>query len=242
MHESLPLDVYPDSDGKPMGESDVHVEELCDYSLAVLKDHFADRRESVYVAGNNFVYYKEGDRRVVVSPDIYVVKGVPHRLRRSFKVWEEGGHRPDFVLELTSLSTREEDLGEKMMRYRDDLQVAEYVLFDPREEWIGERLRGFRLSRGVYQPITPGDLGRLRSEVLGLELGVQGGHLRYYLPGATDPLETRLERADRAQAELDRAQAGLDRAQAELDQERARVTALEAELARLRDQGQGPGA
>lgn len=233
------LDFYPESDGKPMGESDAHVEELADWSLAVLKDHFEPRQDRVYVAGNNFLFYREGDRRAVVSPDVYVVKGVPQRLRRSFKVWEEGGARPEFVLEITSLSTREEDLGEKMMRYRDDLEVLEYFLFDPREEWIGERLRGFRLVGGVYQPIQPDARGRLLSRALGLELAAQDGHLRYFLPGAGTPLPTRRELAAEAEAGRLQAEAGRAQAEAELARERARVAELQAELERLR--GGPPG-
>ena len=87
---------YPESDGEPMGETDTHVEVMLDL-LPLLKDHFRGR-DDVYVAGDNFIYYREGDPRTVVSPDLYVVFGVKPGLRRTFKVWEEDGHTPAFVL------------------------------------------------------------------------------------------------------------------------------------------------
>lgn len=218
--QGAPAVEYPVRDGKPMGETDQHRDELKDYALNVLLDHFAGI-PGVYVSGNNFVYYAEGDPRVVVSPDTYVVKGVEQAQRDTFKVWEHEGRRPCFVLEITSKSTRREDLGAKMSRYRDDLEVPEYFLFDPRAEWIQEGLRGFSLAEpGLYQPMEPDARGRFPSAALGLELGVLGGHLRFFRPGEPDPLPTRAERAD---AERQRA-----------DAERQRADAAEAELERLR--------
>jgi len=207
---------YPESDGKPMAESDAHRDEMQRFGIEVLADHFAGRGD-VYVSGNNFVYYRRGDPRGVVSPDVYVVRGVPQRLRPTFKVWEEGGARPCFALEVTSHTTRENDLGEKMMRYRDDLRVAEYFLFDLTGDWIPEHLRAYRLEGGEYRRLTPGDGGRVMSEQLGLELARVDGHLRFYLPGAALPLPNRAERAARAQAEAARAQAENEALRAELE-------------------------
>src|SRR5436190_1784248 len=78
---------YPASDGKPMAETDLHVLEIVSL-LEVLREYFKND-ELVYVAANNFIYYKEGDNKKRVSPDVYVVLGVPKHLRRSFFVWEE---------------------------------------------------------------------------------------------------------------------------------------------------------
>ncbi len=184
--------VYPESDGKPMAESDSHRVEMAEYAINVLEDHFRDEAR-VYVSGNNFLYYTRGEPRDVVSPDCYVVRGVEKRQRRTFKVWEEKGARPCFALEVTSRSTRREDMGEKMAKYRDDLGVPEYFIFDLHAEWIPERLRGYGLARGVYEPLTPAKNGRLISRELGLELGVSNGHLRFFKPRSKAPLPTRLE-------------------------------------------------
>jgi Uma2 family endonuclease len=198
---------YPESDGEPMGETDAHADELraC---VETLRDHFGGRESpDVYVAGNNFLYWVEGDPTQVVSPDCYVVKGLAGHERRTFKVWLEEGRRPRFVLELTSSSTRRRDLGEKMSTYRDDLQVPEYFLWDLTRDWIPEGLRGFRLEDGVYQPIAPDARGRLPSRELGLELVPDGRRLRFYVPGQDDSLPTPAERAERAERERDAAQA-----------------------------------
>lgn len=201
---------YPERDGKPMAESDDHRDETQHYGIDVLEDRYEDE-PMVYVSGNNFVYYTEGSPGDCVSPDVYVVKGAPAGRRRVFKAWEEGGRLPCFVLEITSRSTRRDDLGEKMTKYRDELGVPEYFLFDPHGEWIPERLRGFVLKDGTYHPIEPNSAGRLVSHELGLELGVQDGHLRFYLPGTSEPLPTRMERSVRAEAQVRRLQAEIER-------------------------------
>ena len=220
---------YPVSDGVPLGETDQHRNELVHYAVDVLAHHFRDAGD-VYVSGNNFLYYERGDPQAVVSPDTYVVRGVAPHLRDTFKVWEEGGQRPCFVLEITSRTTRQADLGEKMSRYRDDLEVPEYFLFDPRRDWIPDALRGFQRESGpggaVYSPIPPGAAGRLVSRQLGLELGVVDRHLRVFVPGAAAPLPTHAERAERADQERSRA-----------DQAEGELARLKAELERLRSGG-----
>src|SRR5690606_36440951 len=135
--------------------------------------HF-EAHQPAYVSGNNFVYYREGDPRACVSPDTYVVRGVPQRQRDTFKVWEEGGRKPCFVLEVTSKSTQAEDRKRKLVRYRDELEVPQNCLFDLRGDWIPERLRGDVLEGGQYRPITPNSQGRLPSAALGLELATLG--------------------------------------------------------------------
>ena len=210
--------VYPVRDDTPMGESDLHIDTLKDYAINVLRDHFADQADAVYVAGNNFLYFVEGDPRQVVSPDTYVVRGVAQRQRDTFKVWNEGGHTPCWVLEITSRTTRTHDLGDKMARYRDDLRVPEYVLFDPRGDWIEGQLRGYRLDTdGLYQAIPATAAGRLPCQALGLEVGVMAGLLRFYAPGSDDPLPTRAEQATRATERATEAEAELARLRAELE-------------------------
>ncbi len=235
-----PVD-YPVRDGKPMGETDQHRDELAYYAVDVLRHHFREAPD-VYVSGNNFVYWVEGDPRTVVSPDTYVVRGVPGHPREIFKVWEEGGHRPGFVLEITSKKTRREDTGRKLARYRDELRVPEYFLFDPRRDWVPEGLRGHTLGPdGVYHELAPDARGRLASAFLGLELAVVDGHVRFFLPGAAEPLPTAAERAERerARAEVAEGRAKAAEGRAEAAEGRAEVAegraqALEAELRRLR--------
>lgn len=49
--------------------------------IAALKDRFLEAAD-VYVAGNLFLYYVEGDRRAVVCPDVFLAKGVPKQPKR----------------------------------------------------------------------------------------------------------------------------------------------------------------
>jgi Uma2 family endonuclease len=213
-----------------MSESDLHWVETTAYVVEPLVDFFATRRR-VHVASDSFVYYRQGDRRSVVSPDCYVVRGVAKRLRRSFRVWEEGGRTPCFVLEVTSESTRRADEGKKLKKYRDALHVPDYFLFDPTRDWIPEALRGYRLVEGGYRLMDAAADGRLPSHELALDLGVVGTHLRYFVPGSQDPLPTRTERAERAERALTEKEQ--ERARAELDGTRALVERLVR--ARFRD-------
>ena len=65
---------YPTSDGRPMAETPLHMQEMIDL-IETLQDHFAED-PNVYVWGNMMLYYVEGDRRKHISPDVFVVRGV----------------------------------------------------------------------------------------------------------------------------------------------------------------------
>ena len=91
---------YIESDGKPLGETQLHVLNIR-YLLEPLDAWFAADPQ-VYVAGNMFLHYERGNRNRHVSPDVFVVRGVPKivtPLRRSYRVWEEGA-RPTWSLRL----------------------------------------------------------------------------------------------------------------------------------------------
>src|SRR5262245_27078437 len=213
---------YPTSDGKPMGETDKH-RDLTTYGVEALKFRFADRPE-VYVSGNNFLYWEEGNPRKSVSPDCYVVFGVGMRQRDCYKAWEEGGRLPDVVIEFTSKKTKKEDTDTKRPLYEQVLKVPEYFLFDPTGDYLTPRLQGFRLVEGEYVPLEAVD-NRLFSEQLGLELVQDGENLYFYDPERGERLLTPLEQARRAEEEA--------AARATAEAENAR---LRAELERLRRQ------
>jgi Uma2 family endonuclease len=222
---------YPDSDGKPMAESDVHIEQIIALRDG-LQEYFRDQAD-VYVSGNIFVYYVEGDPSGVVSPDLLVVKGVEKKLRPSYKVWEEG-KGPDVVLEVTSKTTRSEDTFAKFHVYQEVLQVPEYFQFDPTGDYLEPPLQGYRLVGGSYSLMTglpsrsagsPQDPDgmALRSKVLGLDLVVEDGCLRLYHPEAGVRLPTYQE-----------AQAARRDVEAALHRETEARARAEAEIARLR--------
>ena len=164
---------YPESDGKPMAESDIHLDAMLAL-IQGLRDHFAQSPD-VYVAGNMLLYYEEG-KRSSVAPDVFVVRGIPKHKRMTYLLWREG-KAPCFVLEITSKSTRDEDLTKKKSVYAR-LGVEEYFLFDPRGEYLRPQLQGFRLTGGKYQPIPPAKDGSLVSQNLGIRFHPEGESLR----------------------------------------------------------------
>ncbi|MDB9524667.1 Uma2 family endonuclease [Oscillatoria sp. CS-180] len=141
---------YPESDGQPMTESDPTRDYLT-YCVEALKLFFQSRSQ-VYVSGNLFIYYEEGNPRKVVSPDVFVVFGVIKRQRRVYKTWEEGGKVPAFVLEITSRTTRRQDEDSKPQLYAQ-LGVQEYFQYDPTGDYLVPQLKGFTLVDGSYVPI-----------------------------------------------------------------------------------------
>jgi Uma2 family endonuclease len=165
---------YPYSDGKPMAESDLHRDEMM-YLIQALDDRYRETPD-VYVAGNLFLYYVPGERKAVVAPDVFLVKGVPKGDRKSFLLWKEG-RGPCFVVEVTSESTRDEDLKKKMDVYQR-LGVEEYFLHDPLSEYLKPALQGFRLQNGRYRRIAPELDGSLTSTTTDLGLRREGEHLR----------------------------------------------------------------
>ena len=233
---------YPESDGQPMAETDVHRALMIDL-LTMLQEYFHDDPQ-VYISGNLFLYYQEGDPRRVVAPDVFVVKGVPGDHRRIYKLWEEG-QPPDVVFEVTSPSTRREDLRSKHDLY-ERLGVAEYFLFDPLGEYLRPPLQGHRLTQGHYRPLSPAADGALWSAVLGLELHPRGEHLRLFDPESRRWLPTSQEAtAARRGAELRAATAearvaveaeARQVAEARMAAEAEARQVAEAELARLRAQ------
>ena len=203
---------YPETDGKPMAETDVHLDALL-YLREALKDHFRDAPQ-VYVAGNMLLYYEEGNPAACVAPEVFVVQGVAKQERRTYRLWEEG-QSPAVVFEITSRGSRLEDLGTKRAVYAM-LGVREYFLYDPLGEYLRPPLQGYRLQEGEYQRLLPGGEGELVSQVLGVELRVEAGRLRVIDPATGERLLTPAE-----------AQAARRAAEAELER-------LRAELARLR--------
>ena len=173
---------YPESDGQPMAEADFQ-RDVITYAIEALKRHFQER-DDIYVSGNLLIYYEEGNRRAAVAPDVFVVFGVPGHARRTYLLWQEG-KAPDFVLEVTSQSTRRADQGRKRDLYAR-LGVAEYWQYDPTGDSLEPPLQGLVLSAGRYGEALA--LERVSgvwcafSPVLGLNLRLEGGGLRFHDP------------------------------------------------------------
>jgi len=210
---------YPESDGKPMAETDIHIRELTN-TRATLQDFFRGAPD-VYVSGNLLLYYEEGDPSESIAPDVFVVKGVPKGERRTYKLWVEQ-RPPVVVFEFTSRSTRLEDTGNKKALYAM-LGVNEYFLCDPLVEYLQPPLQGFVLERGEYRRLPPESDGSLVSQALGLRLKLEGNSLRLIVAVTDERLLTPAEAQEQARAEHEARRAA-----------EAEVERLKAELARLR--------
>jgi len=230
--------IYPESDGKPLAETDIHQNQII-YLREALKEHFREQPQ-VYVSSDIFVYYVEGDTRQSVAPDILVVKGVEKKNRRYYQTWVEG-KAPDVVIEITSPSTRYIDDKEKPLLYRR-LGVLEYFQYDPKGKYLKPALRGRRLhSQGHYESMSmvQGLDGSviLTSTVLGLQLRLESGKLRLFDPHTMEYLETYSESVhSRRQAEL-QAQLALQHTElalqhAESERQRAELALQQAESER----------
>ncbi len=179
---------YPEGDGKPIAESDVHFQ-LSAKTTLTLQAYYRDESH-VYVAANNFLYYVKGNPRKSVSPDVYVVYGVEKRLRKTYKVWAENGIVPSVIFEFTSDSTKGDDNDVKFPLYEQVLKADEYFRYDPTGDYLNPRLQGFRLERGEYQSIPLENGDRLYSQNLQLFLVMIGEDFRFYDPKTREFLKT----------------------------------------------------
>ena len=217
---------YPETDGQPMAETPAHRDVMID-AIQVLQRHFAHRPD-VYVSGNMMMYYEEGEPRRCVSPDVFVALGVEDKNRRTYLLWREA-KGPDFVLEVTSKSTRRNDQMTKRALY-EWMGVSEYVLYDPLGEYLDPPLQGYRLVGGRYVgwegTRVPGGVRALHSEVLGLSLHVRARDraLRLYDPVSGEDHLTPVEAAaarEEAEARAERAEVRAERADARAEREAA---------------------
>jgi Uma2 family endonuclease len=255
---STPI-IYPEADGQPMTESDATRDYLT-YCVEVLRLFFHSRR-NIYISGNLFVYYQEGNPKAVISPDVFVIFGVGNHKRRSYKAWQEAGKLPSFILEITSFSTRKQDEVEKPKLYAS-LGVQEYFQYDPTADYLNPQLKGYQLVNGNYQPLpleSQAGVPLIHSPILGLDLRLQTPtqeamalaplpkELRFYDPQTDLTLLSREEVEQvRAQVEQERnlAQQERDLAEQERDlaeQERDLAQQRAEQLAaRLRELGVDP--
>jgi Uma2 family endonuclease len=217
---------YPDSDGLPMADNDRQRKAMTNL-IHALETRYAGEPD-VYVSGNLFLYYREGDPGARIAPDVFVALGVGKGERRSYRIWEEG-RVPVLAFEIASQEGWQELLDKKKDLY-ERIGVEEYIVFDPDGEFIQPRLQGFRLEKGRYWPIPLESGGSLVSQTTRSKIQPEGTNLRLIdvatgerYPWAEEEREARVEAEQQAAREV------AARSDAE---ERAR--GAEEELARLR--------
>ncbi len=121
--------------------------------MQILVDVLTDRLNT-FVDTNTIVYYDPSDRNRRFQPDVYAafdVDAAAIRQRNGYVIWEVG-KPPDFVLEVASESTADNDIGSKRSLYAA-LGIPEYWRFDASGgAMYGAALVGEYLENGVYQP------------------------------------------------------------------------------------------
>ena len=180
---------YPSGDGTPVAETFDHLYVIL-ITIEVLRQYLEDIQACVL--GNQFLYYSQGFPRLKCAPDVMVIFNVEPGSRDSYKIWEEG-EIPRVVFEMTSPGTRDKDEGFKKDLYAQ-IGIEEYWQFDPKGQWIEEKLRGYRLVDETYVLIATSE-----SQALALRLEVSGALISFYRLDNGEKLLIPLELRNKAQ-------------------------------------------
>ena len=216
---------YPESDGKPMGETDLHRDWMFRL-LEIFRQRYRDQR--VYIASDLLVYYEEGSPSKFVVPDCFVVLDCEPGRRRTFQTWKEN-RVPEVVFEVTSRGTSSTDIVDKPVIY-ERMGVQECFLYDPTASYLEPPLQGYRMTSGTLHQIAE-TKGRLRCETLGVELFLREDDL------VIVDTETGVEQVTKADAEeFAREQAQRMHVEAMRKQVEAQQKQLEAQQKQLEAQ------
>lgn len=220
-------------------------------ALQVLRDFYDRIGRKIYLASELPVVYPS---ERVFAPDLMVVLDVEDTWQddeRMAWVVASEGRGLDLVMEILHAGNPAKDLMDNVLDYAR-MGIPEYFVYDRRKL----RVLGYRLISPTamrYEPIKAKG-GRLASRVLGLDLSIIGGRLRFSNGGAelpetrellgrvnamVDDLEGRAEAAERqveeanrrADAEAQRAEAEAQRADAAVQRADAAVQRADAEAA-----------
>jgi hypothetical protein len=201
--------------------------------LDPLRGFFRRQRRKVYVGTELPVYYP-GERRF--APDIVVVLETEQKERNKWVVSAEG-RGLDWVMEVHSGGDRKKDAEYNVERY-GRLGIPEYFIYDRAKQ----KLQGYKQAASGPRRYVPMETqqGRYVSEVLGLELVLEGDRLRFWAGNApllaSEELNDRLEgllKAEQQRADREaRLREEAEHRVAQLQAER-RVAQLQAELERL---------
>ena len=212
---------YPSSDGRPMSDNMWQGKAITNADGDLESAH----PKALVAADILNVYPEKGNNRNSIAPDVLVALGLGTRKRSSYFVWEEG-KPPDWVLEVASPGTEAEDRGAKRRKYAE-MGVPEYWMFDAKGDVYPPgtpRLQGLKLVDGEYGPLKSHLVDgkrMIRSEVLGLDVRVDGELLRFR------DVATGRDIQHRSEVEADK-----EHVQAQLRQETAQRKTAEARAQR----------
>ena len=215
--------IYPETDGKPMAETDVH-RDLLLRMVDLLKNAFPN----AYVSGNICLYYEQGNPKKMISPDSLLCRSQPPAQKRIYRAWTEHAQL-DLVMEFSSFGTKRIDHSKKKQIYEQILKVPYYVIFDPHAVYLNV----FALKEGHYQLIEAEVEGRCFLTNLGIQIAIENGNSLRLFDMQGSPILTGEEReAQRAEQEAQRAEQEAQRA----EQEAQKTMRLEQELRQQKEQ------
>lgn len=181
--------------------------------------HFKAMGRVIYLAEEMAVAYPGAE---VFTPDVLAVLDVeqPEDDERMGWVVADEGRGLDLVLEVLHRGNRKKDLVDNVDRYAS-LGISEYFVYDRGKQQIhGHRL----VSPGArrYQRIVP-QAGRYPSTVLGLDLVLQRGSLRFYqgmaeLIGSGDLIDRLTGMVESLEAKSEEAEEKVEQAEAKVEQ------------------------
>ncbi|MEP7122128.1 MAG: Uma2 family endonuclease [Byssovorax sp.] len=203
-------------------------------SLDMLGLHFGAVGRVVYLAEEMAVLYPGEE---VFTPDVLAVVDVaePEDDERMAWVVVDEGKGLDFVLEVLHRGDRTKDLVENVERYAR-LGIPEYFIYDRAQQ----RIRGYRLAvddagssakapgARRYQTIVPQG-GRYSSNVLGLDLVIEGGSLRFFngmaeLFGSADLIRRLSRMVGERESKAEQAESRADLAETKAEQAQTRAS------------------
>ncbi len=235
--------VYPESDGLPMADNTKQFRWIVTIQGGV--DAAFRNEANVFVAGNLLWYPVEGNNKISVAPDIFVVFGRPKEDRGSYLQWKEDNIAPQVLFEVLSPGNRAGALTAKFSFY-ERYGGEEYYLYDPD---TGE-LNGWIRSGGHLEEIP--EMNGWTSPRLNVRFEIVDGELRLYGPDGERFLtyvelaeqreregqekEQAQRRAEQAQQQAEQAQQQAEQAQqqAEQAQQQAEQAQQQVELAQQR--------
>ena len=180
--------------------------------------------EDVFRSSNTFICYDPTNLNVRVGPDFYAAFGVDSlaiKQRKIYLPWEVG-KPPDFVLEVASESTAQQDMIAKRQIYAQ-IGIPEYWRFDPTGgDFYGQPLAGDRLVNHTYEPMEltaePDGILKGYSQALRLSLCGLDGMLKFYNHETNSYLRNLVQ----TQAALTQAEARVHQLSQELERRQSR--------------------
>ena len=231
------LEMFPDFPPRDDMQNSIHLDEPA--LQASLAEHLGDR-DTTIVLSELPVRWTPSQQQGHRIPDLLVAFNVDRALaieQKGYSIRDQG-KPPDFVLEVASDSTKDEDTTDKRRDYAR-FGIPEYWRFDPTGGLLHDApIAGDQLADGTYQAmeileIEPGHLHG-HSHVLGLDLCWDHGRLRWRDPVADQHLMTF---AEEREARLAEREARLAEREARLAEQEARLAAeARAETAESRVQ------